>query len=261
MSKQIQTIVSNDFESFVICKEFSNSVGIISTFCKNGNSFKSDLKVDPSRTYRLENIQSQLPDLCEINTTDKYSELDSISKIDVATDIFTTLRRLKSGILHYDASYTSSELSDVKYCDIGARLLIRKYTNPSTIKIKLKSNDLKIDKMKIFTIMMVRGFLTCIATNSKIVLHLVVCNPSKNLIGYCANLEDQHKMLRNINLFWPILETEREKKSVKINLKEDFSHILGNEKTKEYPVYIYMERKLDSELTDITHLGESIFVK
>lgn len=255
-----QTVISPDYQSLMICKKFPNSTGIISTFQRNGSSFESHLIIPKNRHHRVQRIYNMVPEVCSYKTYNDSIMADCILPISENLDIFNDRTYLKTGLLHYDLVVETVQEEDKQacVCDINPRLLIHNYDNIETEQCDIVIKPLVIDKIKIFTIVMVRGFMTCVATTSRVILQMIICKPSENFVGICPDMDDQRKMLGNIKLMWPIFKTENVKHSIKLYLKSKTFQLSNR---KNHPIFIQLSRKLNDNKTQIDYIGESVYIK
>jgi len=85
----------------------------------------------------------------------------------------------------------------------------------------LETKPFNVNKVKIFTVMLIRGYLTCITNYKKSILQMVINKPDQHFIGSCLNNDNKRRMINNIRLVWPIFKTKRSKNIIKINLNDD----------------------------------------
>lgn len=255
-----QTIISPDYKSLLICKKFPNSIGVISSFQRSGSSFESNLVIPKNRKHRIQRIYNIVPEVCSYKSFDDAIIADCILPISENLDVFNDRPNLKTGLLHYDLAVETVQEDD-KYayvCDINPRLLIQNYEHVESEEYDIAIKPLVIDKIKIFTIVMVRGFITCIATTNNIILQMIICKPSENFVGICPDMDDQRKMLGNIKLMWPIFKTENIKHSIKLHLKNKSFQLSSK---KNHPIFVQLSRKLNENNIKIDYIGESLYIK
>lgn len=246
-----KTVISEDFQNILMGKEFPKSTGIVSPFKKVNNIFVSGFDVPQNRTHRLNEIYNMIPHVARVLEGDDVSSFDCISAIDSHMDVLRQ-HPLENGILHFDV--LTSNVDGKIICAIHSRLLI-KFIEEESKEIKLKKiNKFETSKIKIFSVMMTKGFITCIANNKKTILHIIVNNCEKNIVGTCIN-DDNQKMLKSINLLWPIF-TFNFKKSIMIRARNG---IFGKET--KYPNYFTLERNIDESVANLVDKGESLYIE
>lgn len=252
----VETVVSPDYKSFVVCKQFPRSVGIISSFIKKGNGFSSGIIIPENRSYRIKKIYDMAPEVCHY-TTDKTKNIvdfDCVEPIFDNTEIFQNVSS-NSGFIHFDLTSCEVEENGKQICmtEINPRILLINYTNPKENTIKLETKKFKVEKVKIFTVMMIKGFITAMANQRRCMITFTLNNPAKNLVGSCINYENADKILKGINLMWPIFNISKKDNLIKIKLREG---IITNQS--KYPKLIQCERFAEDQNVIIRYAGKSI---
>ena len=227
------TLIDND--NFIIVKKFNTSTGIISTFSRENNNVTSNIKVDSQKKYRIEPLKELIPLMNENG--------ECLKIIDESTNIFRQHLSVKNGLIHVDMTIKNS------FCEVNPRLFID-YDLNKQYNIELEPIEFNTTKLKIFTIILTKGFICNISDKNKSILHLIINSPINNFIG--SFLKDgNEKMMNNIYYIWPIFKTINSKSgsTSKLYIK---NNIIENKD--KYPIYIKLEK--DNGKNNIVTLNE-----
>lgn len=264
MNEITETVINKEMNKFVICRAFRKSYGIITTFSRKDNNYLSNFNLNENRIHRIQRIIDSVPGICSLDKNEKEYKFDCIESIYNNTDIFDSLY-IPQGLIHFDSlcqeiSVEEDEEIPTRIYEINPRLIIKNYPESEnhTHDIKLKFGELSTDKIKIFTIVMIRGFILCILDKSTARIYMTISNPNKNIIGLLSDTS-QMKMVGNIKLIWPIIKTEKNEKTIVLRL--DSEQVLSKLPDLKYPILIKITRKLDEDDCKLQIVGESIYIK
>lgn len=257
MDKELLTKTVIEKNSFVLCRKFPNSFGIVTTFKKENNKFHSDLILPSHKQYRINEIKKMIPQISSIDTVDEQIYFDCINTIDQNTDIFRQNPDLENGLIHFDllVKHIKNPNGETEsyICEVRARLMIK--NAPSYLgSFEIEGNKFKTDKIKVFSFIMVKGFMVCVSDSEKTRLKMIISKPKEKYVGSFIS-SGNRKMFNNIRYIWPIFNYDF-KKNISISLKDG---ILDNQKS-NHPIYIELERDFNSNKVHIKKLGKSIYV-
>lgn len=268
----IQTIISQDYKSMIMCKQFPKSIGIVSPFKKIRNTIISDFVIPKNRKHRVQKIHRDIPIISSYKTINDNNILfDCIEPVFDNTDIFTTgngFYTATSGFLHFDlimSEIKNKEGNPCTICDINPRLLIKESEDIRVETTKIPFKIFVTDKIKIFSVMMTKGFISCVVNPKKSTLYLVINQPNQNFVGCCVDY-DNIQMIKHIKTVWPIFDIIQSQLSANIKLKKDIIPVpLEKNKTGEltervYPILVKLERNLVNNVTTVSYIGESLFI-
>ena len=258
-----KTIVNESLDKFILIKTFQKSIGVISPFTKLENKFTSNFIVPRNRIHRIDEAIDTIPysSSYELDDSDENSniEFDCIEEIDKRTDIFKQHRILKEGIFHFDMTISKD---NKVICGINPRLLISFNIEPREKKLEFdKIIEFKTNKIKIFSIIMTKGFIVCIANKESTNLFLTINNPKNTFVG--NSLSENIKMLKNINLLWPFFIFRQQKSSTSIHIKKKYLNNIIHDWYDEYkyPIFMKFERNLKEESFKVLDIGKSLYIR
>jgi len=265
--KMIQTLMSPDYQSLIVCKQFPKSTGLVSPFKKVRNTIISDFPIPKNRQHRLQKMHRAIPQISSYKHINDTTVLfDCIEPVFENTDIFTNGTDnivATKGVVHLDLMM--SHVKGVTYCDINPRILIKEHTEIKKIHSSIPYKMFLTDKIKIFSVMMVKGYMSCVVNRRRSILHMIINQPNNNFVGCCID-KDNNQMIKHIQSVWPIFDISRNKTSLEIRLKDDIvpAPIIklenGNGIQRKHPILVRIERFLDNDEIVIHYIGESLFI-
>lgn len=251
-----QSIINTTSSSFVLCRKFPKSIGVVSTFEKIDGGFTTNLSLSKKKIYRMKSMQQIIPLIASYQETFNGNILfDCIEPIYENTDIFSSLPSdIESGVLHFDVTHKSVD-NNMSICEINPRLILRTdYDRQHEYEFKVDLFPFLTDKLKIFSILFFQGFMLCTVNQHNTRLICTILKPKNRLLGTCINNFENFKMLKNIYVLWPVFEFKRYKRIIDVYLKED---IVNN--TSNHARVIKLFRSLDKNNCVINYVGKCVY--
>jgi hypothetical protein len=237
-----RTLVNDTFDSFIICRTFQKSIGIVSTFKKELSKYIGPIEVLKSRQHRVEELIEMIP-FPEANETESGFSIDCIKNVDENTDAFKQHPKVREGIFHYNV------IDEENTYVIHPRLFIG--YDPQDIELIDVDFNFESTDLKIFSVIMERGFITAISNGNMSVLYVTILNAKDKFVGNCVSVGNKH-MVNNIKRMWPFIQSKQNGRLIKVSIDAPIDVEL---KYINLFKFIHLDGK-----TTMQHLGKSYYI-
>lgn len=213
-----QCLINENEQSFIIAKQFNKYTSIITPFKKNDNGeYTSGFFVPSNRAHRIQSLYKLMPKIASYSVYDEYISFDCLSRL--PNDVF---KNAESGIIHFFMQNTSFyDENENEIIDVDVRLVLPICLSDSVMMYKNESNIMfRADNMKVFPVVLSKGFILAVATPQKHFLYVTSLNPSKGYIGTCMRKELVN-ITQNIFPIWPIFNLIADENMNKLFLKKE----------------------------------------
>lgn len=218
-----QCIINEDISSFIVAKKFNNFTSIVSPFVydPDDNIYNSYFYVPHIRAHRIQSLYNLMPKIAQYSAHQDYIYFDCLERL--PPDSFNNYN---SGYIHFYMQNESSNVVDEnghknEIIDVDIRLTMKELEDQTPIKIE---NHMKINFstnfIKVFPVILSKGFIVAIATAESCTLYLSLSNPSKGYVGKCIRKEVAN-ITQNIFPIWPIFNVIADENINKIFIKKD----------------------------------------
>lgn len=237
-----RTLVNEAFDNFIICRNFQKSIGVVSTFKKELSSYIGPITVAPSRQHRVEELIEIIPfpDAYEVGTG--YA-IDCIKKVDENTDSFKQHPKVRTGIFHYNI------IDEENAYVIHPRLFIG--YDPKEIETIDVPFDFTSKDLKIFSVILERGFISAISNGKVSVLYTTLISAKDKFVGKCVSIGNKH-MINNIKRMWPFINSKQNGRLIEVYIDAPINTDL------KY-INLYKFTNCDNKTT-MQHLGKSYYI-
>jgi len=252
--KNLQVLVTEEFDKFIIVQKIDNTITVISPFEKIENTYTSNFILPENRIHRVTQLRNLIPRISKFSSYSDFVNLDCIECFD--DDWFNGA---ESGIIMLNLVSKNEKIKDTnKYENIlegYERLLLKNCsgvyeTNTINIKNKFK---FQTSELKVLPVLLYDGFILSINNRDKSILYITLKNPKENLVGHCS----KRNAFTIVNFFynvWPIFDINiRMKATIKL-FNEDFDFAFEDEN----PILLKFTKQLNSETTTMEKIGESV---
>jgi hypothetical protein len=241
-----QTLLSNDQKKFIICTSFKNNQSIISPFTTEFDQYISDISFKFNTEHRVEKLKNQLYPLASTFKTDNQIFFDCVRHIDEQTDVFKNISgSVSDGIIHFD----SVKKDNLIY--INPKQIINTKPQKKLASFKFSMDEYKTDQLKIFSILLNKGFLLGIANNKYANIYFTTTH-TENQIGYMYNCQYNISMVNNIQKLFPFIGMN------KTSTKFIRLYITNKYVKNESQSLININRNFTSNTIQVYNLGKSI---
>jgi hypothetical protein len=254
--QNLQVLVSEDFQKFIIVQKIKNNTSIITPFEKlDDNNYSSNFILPENRTYRVAQMRNLIPKISKFTSYSDFVNLDCLENIEPS--IFNNI---EDGLIMLNIFSKNEKIknTDDKYENIleyDDKLLLNnceKSYKPVEINIPNKF-IFKTDDLKVLPVVLYDGFILSITDENRSILYLSIKNPEENLVGQCSK-KSAFNIVNYFYNIWPIFDINiRLKATVKLFLEDDKLNLTGNK-----PILLKFTKDLKDEKAIVEMIGETI---
>ncbi len=252
-NQDLQVLVNQDFEKFIIIERYNNTSKIISPFIKFADQYISDICIPINRSHRVKKLQSIVPEFCTINQISNELSVDCCKNIE--NEMFNGIN---DGFIMLNVSLHDQNIEGIEK-NIGSiyeaddililKNCIEKYQSVN-VDIKNDKTVFKTKGLKVLPVILYDGFLLCITNNHQSIMYMSIQHPKKKIIGKCSKTHSFKIVNFYLNL-WPIFDIDiKNKATIKLNIDFDFDETT--------PIIIKMTKKNNSNQIKIQKIFETV---
>lgn len=218
-----QCIINEENDSFIIAKRFNNFTSIISPFIydSDNNEYNSNFLIPHIRAHRIQSLYNLMPKIAKYHVEQNQIYYDCLHKLPP-----DTFNNYESGIIHFhmqnectDIEYTNGQRNEIINVDIKL-ILNESDDTPDVVYQNNSKINFNTKYIKVFPVVLSKGFILAIANHEKCTLYASLLNPSKGYIGTCIRKEIAN-ITQNIFPIWPIFNIMADEHINKILIKKD----------------------------------------
>lgn len=223
-----QCIINENSDSFIIAKRFNKFTSIVSPFVFNDDldEYNSNFTIRHIRAYRVQSLYNLMPKISKYSVEQDYIHFDCLHKL--PKDVF---EGYKSGLMHFYMQNNSTNVENEsgeqnEIINVDIKLLLKETENEEDLIFNNTSKiNFTTDHIKVFPIMLSKGFVLAVATQETCTLFLTLLDPISGFVGRCARKEIAN-ITQNIFPIWPFFNITADESTNKIFLKKDMVNVI-----------------------------------
>ncbi len=252
--QELQVLVSQDFEKFIIVERYNNTSKIISPFIKFADQYISDISIPMNRSHRVGKLKSIIPEFCTTNQIGDELAIDCCKNIEA--EMFNGINDgfIMLNVSLHDQNIECKENTGSIYEADDILLMkncIQKY---QTVNIDLTNkndeSDFRTNGLKVLPVILYDGFMLCITNRYESIMYMSIQHPKRKLIGRCSKYHS-FKIINFYSKLWPIFDIDiKNKADVKLNFDFDFDETT--------PIIVKMTKKINNNQIKMQKVFETI---
>jgi hypothetical protein len=237
-SNTTQAVISTD-QNFILAKNISNFMDIISPFKKVNNRYISQFILPITQLHRIQLLYETMPAISQYTVVDNLIKFDCVSNL--PADIF---ENAENGYIHFSAirQYKKDEIEIV----VDPKRIFGLINDDEDFKTDMIMYNQKIrfksSFLKAFPIILKNGFIFSIVNKSDCQLFISIDNPKNLLVGECSKFEVIN-LIQYIVPLWQIFNININKTIITIKLLEEF--ITDKLEDETAPILLYLNYNLE----------------